>query len=166
MDTAQQDQTFVDDSSAQKDSALLEEASSPPFALSLTDEERTTIDSTIDSMTAHFRRFNVQPERPLFLNEEHMVCEQIDEVIAAGLKELHKHKFDCAGEKLFDRLCRREINGEDDAMRSMGHIVMRLMDSMNYILVIKKSYRGRQFCSNVSEKDARSELKKRKLLRG
>lgn len=133
-------------------------------AFSIPEDELRTIDIIVDSMAAHMRRLRISVDRAiLFLNINKEACDKIDEVIATGFAVLQKKGLQNPAEKLFDRIWQR--SDDDDPMKSLSYISLRMIDTMEFVLALKKTYRGIPFRSGISEKEARDVLKKRRLLR-
>lgn len=128
------------------------------------EHEAKIIDSVIMDMAAHVRRLNVQTEKILRLNDDHVASSLLDKVIATGFEKLREtKKIDDIADKLLERLMKLG-DCPDDPGQSIGKLFIRYYDTMSYIVAWKGKFKGKPCDVGIDKEFAREQLRKRKLL--
>lgn len=124
------------------------------------------IEDAIEFIWKRMRKYDVEVQSPawFYTNYNKTACEFIDGIIATAFNDLRVKKIDFFSEKLFDRICRINIDEDTDRSRALGPVSIRLMDTMECIIAVKGHYRGKPFSSKYDKKTATEMLKARKLL--
>jgi hypothetical protein len=151
----------------------------------LTEAEQKAIDEVIDEMRYEAKLLDLKSKvsRPVFINvgwecrfprSDVEACEKLDDIIAKAFDKLRQQKIDDFSEKLYDRLMKRALDGQasvndghgvPDGDFGLGILSIRLMNTMEYVVARKKSYRGVPVKPYFDDKTTITELKARKLLK-
>jgi len=120
--------------------------------LPVTDGEVAYLDLAINRMASLSDDRGIMVDSLMFVNTRHALCRKIDMIIAETLRSIISVIPDNPAEKLFERLMAKLDGPCESKDRPLGIILVRFLDTMEYMVSLRGIFRGVDKASTDHEK--------------